>query len=618
MERVRSRRRAVLAMGTVLATASATLLVGCAPQSTLVAGSEVVVAVSDAFTSVNPDTSYGRGSETNADVALLTSTGFGYLDAHGATVLDTSFGTARLVARNPLTVTYTVNQGVDWSDGTQIDAADLLLSWAANSGSLNTPKFDDSRYVDSTTGRYSGDFPHEVVFFDGRVGGGLEKATTTPILGADGRSLTVTFDSPLADWSTLLEPGVPAHLLARRALHTKAGDAQAGKTAVLDAIQKHDAGRLHALADAWNNAYNLTSTPHDTGLLVSSGPYRIAKISATSVLLAANPRYAGIRHPTFEKLALRVSPDPLETARLLASGAVDVATPQPTLATAKALEAIPGVTVTSGAEARYEHLDLQFARGRHSAFTAEKVRRAFLETVPRRQIIAQLSSTSAPGGGEPKAPRVDSFVLRYGSPGYDQAIATNGSGEYASTDIADARRLLAEAGAVSPEVCILYDPSSPRRAAEFQLIQRSAAQAGFVVTDCSSPDWQGLLGVDGSYDAALFAWDTTRLGPTAQAAVFRSDAPLANFSHFADPASDAIIARLAETDDLAEQTALLTELDTRIWSQAYGLPLYAYPTLTAVSARVAGVTRSPLAGSVFWNAWTWRPAAASGATSNRP
>ena len=615
---MRQRRAIAFLMGAIALAG----LTACTPQNTLVTGSDVVVAVTDPFTSANADTSYGRSSETNADVQLLTSTGFGYPDQHGATVLDTSFGSAHLVTRSPLTVTYTINQGVDWSDGTQIDAADLLLAWAANSGSLNTPKFDDSRYVDAATGRYTGDFPRGVVFFDGRVGGGLEKATTTPTVGADGRSLTVTFGSPVADWSTLLEPGVPAHLLARQALHTKAGDSAAGKTAVLGAIQKHDTRRLHALANAWNNAYNLTSTPHDAGLLVSSGPFTIAKISGNRVILAANPRYSGDRRPSFEKLTLRVSPDPLETTRLLAGGDIDIATPQPSLATAKALAAVPGLTVTTGSEAQYEHLDLQFTRGKHATFTDEKVRRAFLETVPRQQIIQALSSPSgagtAAGGGDVRARVLDSFVLRYGASGYSQAIAKNGSRAYSAPDIEGARRLLSEAGVTSPEVCILYDPSSPRRVAEFHLIQQSADSAGFVVTDCSSPDWQGLLGVDGNYDAALFAWDTTRLGPTAQASVFRSDAALTNFTHYNDPDSDALIAQLAVTDDPAQQTALLTKLDTRIWSRAYGMPLYAYPTLTAVGPRVTGVTRSALAGSVFWDAWSWKPAAASGAPSTSP
>lgn len=595
---------------------AAGVLAGCTPQNTLVAGSDVVVAVADAFTSANPDTSYGRGSQTNADVALLTSTGFGYPDAHGATVLDSSFGTADLLSRTPLTVRYTVNQGVAWSDGTPIDAADLLLAWAANSGALNTPKFDDSVYVDAATGRYTGDFPKGVVFFDGRAGAGLEKATSNPVVGADGRSLTVTFSSALPDWSTVLEPGLPAHLLAREALHTKAGDAAGGKAAVLDAIQKHDTSQLHALAEAWNSAYNLTATPHDTRLLVSSGPYSIAKISGSRVSLAANPRYTGSRRPSFETLTLRVSPDPLETTHLMATGAIDIATPQPSETTAKALTAIPDVTVTAGTEARYEHLDLQFAQGKHATFTDEKVRRAFLDVVPRQQILTQVASPSAAGGGERGAKLLDSFVLRMGAAGYAAAIAKNGSAAYASPDVDAARALLAQAGASSPVVCILYDPSNPRRVTEFQLIQKSAALAGFVVTDCSSPDWEGLLGVDGNYDAALFAWDTTRLGPTAQSAVFRSDAALTNFNHFSDPDSDALIQQLTTTDDAAQQTALLTKLDTRIWSLAYGVPLYGYPTLTAVDARVTGVTRSTLAGSVFWNAWTWKPAAASGAPSN--
>ena len=610
------RARSVVAFA--VAAVAVAALAGCTPQSHLVAGSQVVVAVTDPFTSVNPATSYGRGSLTNVDVALLTSTGFGYSDDLGATVLDSSFGTATLLSRDPLTVKYTVNQGVDWSDGTPIDAADLLLAWAANSGALNTPKFDDSAYVDATTGRYTGDFPKGVVFFDGKVGAGLEKATATPVVGDDGRSLTVTFDSSVPDWSTLLEPGVPAHLLAREALGTKAGDAAAAKDAVLEAIQKPDLAKLHQLARAWDNSYNFTSTPRDRRLLVSSGPYSIAKISASSVTLTANPHYSGTRRPSFESFVLRVSPDPLETTRLLASGAVDVATPQPSDATAKALVAIPGLTVTTGSEARYEHLDLQFSQGKHSTFENENVRRAFLDTVPRRQILDQLGSSTGPGGGEQGAQLLDSFVLRFGSDGYAQAIATNGSGAFASTDLDAARRLLSEAGVSSPEVCILYDPSNPRRVDEFQLIQQSAARVGFVVTDCSSPDWQGLLGVDGSYDAALFAWDTTRLGPTAQASIFRSDAALANFSHYRDPDSDALIAQLATTDDPARQVALLTKLDTRIWSQSYGLPLYAYPTLTAVDARVTGVTRSPLVGSVFWDAWSWKPSTASGAPSNKP
>jgi peptide/nickel transport system substrate-binding protein len=60
-------------------------------------------------------------------------------------------------------------------------------------------------------------------------------------------------------------------------------------------------------------------------------------------------------------------------------------------------------------------------------------------------------------------------------------------------------------------------------------------------------------------------------------------------------------------------TRLLTEIDALVWDDAYGVPLFAYPTLTAVSAEVTGVTRSPLGRGVFWNAWDWAPAAETAA-----
>ncbi len=65
------------------------------------------------------------------------------------------------------------------------------------------------------------------------------------------------------------------------------------------------------------------------------------------------------------------------------------------------------------------------------------------------------------------------------------------------------------------------------------------------------------------------------------------------------------------SDDPAEVTRLLTEIDAEVWADAYGVPLFAYPTVTAVSADVTGVTRSPLARGVFWNAWDWAPTVAT-------
>ncbi|MES1212601.1 MAG: ABC transporter family substrate-binding protein, partial [Leifsonia sp.] len=102
-----------------------------------------------------------------------------------------------------------------------------------------------------------------------------------------------------------------------------------------------------------------------------------------------------------------------------------------------------------------------------------------------------------------------------------------------------------------------------------------------------------------------------RLGPAAASAVFASDSKLANFTRYSNPAVDRLIREVDASDDPAEVTRLLTEIDAHVWADAYGVPLFAYPTVTAVSADVTGVTRSPLARGVFWNAWDWAPTAPS-------
>lgn len=583
------------------------LLSGCT-TSTVVAGSEVGVAVAAPLTSLNPATSFGRSSSTNADIAGLTQGSFAYYDDGYRLIEDRSFGTAEIVAEDPLTVRYQMSPDARWSDGTPVDAADLLLAWAADSGVLNTPDFDDAPYVDPETGRYTADFPDDVVYFDGRSGAGLELATQTPQLGDDGRTLFVHFDEYVATWQTVLTPGVPAHAVQALATGRDYEDAETAKDELVAAILEGDTVALGPLARTWNDAYNLDEaagdrTPDDAALLLSSGPYAVTSIDADGVTLDVNTEYRGNRRPTIETIQVRYSPEPLETVELLAGGVVDIVTVEPTEEIAAALLEVDGVSVVAGTDSRIEHLDLQVADSRNGAFDDPLVRQAFLHVVPRQQILDALVTPV-----QPDAALLDSFLLRPGADGYADAIADNGSAAYATTDVDAAVELLTEAGVTDPRVCLLFDPASESRLQQFTLIQESAARAGFRVIDCSSPDWRGLLGVAGAYDAALFAWDTTRLGPGAAGAIYRSDSALANFTRYSNPEVDALVDELSRASDPAEQARLAAEIDAHLFDDAYGLPLFAYPTLTAISSDVENVTRSPLARGVFWNAWEWEPA----------
>jgi peptide/nickel transport system substrate-binding protein len=597
---------------------AATALSGCTEQDSVVAGSRATVAVTGSLTSFNANSSYGRASSLNADVASLTGSAFAYPDDAYALVHDTSFGTAEVTERDPLTVRYTIADDVVWSDGVPVTPADLLLAWVANSGSLDTPDLDLDAYIDPETGRF-GELPDDTVYFDGARGRGLELATQTPQLGDDGRSLFVHYDAFTTGWETALAPGLPAHVVASRALDLPLRDADTDATAdpdaaeageaqqaLVDAITEGDTETLSAIANVWNGGYDLTGTAPDPELLVANGPYLVSAVADGAVTLTANPRYRGSRAPTIETIVLTTVSDPAELVRRLSEGEVDVASPTPDADLAGELSDIPGLTVTAGSEATFEHLDLQFADSKSGVFDDERVRQAFLHVVPRQQILDELVAPVQADAG-----LLDSFVVRPGADGYDDTIADNGSGEYQSTDVDTAERLLDEAGVTSPEVCILYDRADERRVAEFELIQTSAARAGFRVTDCSRPDWSSLLGVAGAYDAALFAWDTTRLGPSAIAAVFRSDSAIANLNRFADPDADALVDEITGSEDPEVQSAALRKLDAILWAEAYGLPLFAHPTLTAVSDRLTGVTRSPLARGVLWNAWAWAPASPS-------
>ncbi len=602
--------------GAAALVVAAAALAGCTHEDRVVDGSRATVAVTSSLTSLNPDSSYGRASALNADVAYLTGSSFAYPDAAYGLVEDASFGTAELVADDPLTVRYTIADGVTWSDGVPVTPADLLLAWAANSGALDTPDVDPDDYVDADTGRID-PLPEGIVHFDGARGRGLELATATPEIGDDGRSLVVHFDEFTPGWRTALAPGLPAHIVASRALELplREGDADAvsdpdadsarsAQDALVDAVETVDTAELSAIANVWNSGYDLTGAAPDPELLVASGPYRVTAVSDGSVTLGANPRYRGSRAPAIETLVLETVQDPDELVRRFESGRVDVASPAPDADIASALAEVEGVTVTAGAQATFEHIDLQFADSKSGVFGDPRVRAAFLHVVPRQQIVDDLVRPV-----QTDAAMLDSFVVRPGADGYDETIEENGSSAYQSTDAEAAVALLADAGVTSPEVCILFDPADERRVAEFGLIQSSAARAGFRVTDCSRREWSAMLGVPGAYDAALFAWDTTRLGPAAVAAVFRSDSTVANFNRFSDPDADALVDRITGTDDAGEQTAALRELDALLWGEAYGLPLFAHPTLTAVSDRVEGVTRSPLARGVLWNAWAWEPGA---------
>src|SRR6185312_72351 len=234
---MRSRR-----VGSVLAclVILALTLSGCSAP-VLVEGTSITVAASQSFYSYNPKTSYGN-STANSSIVAATNSQFNYYDDDPALVTDPSFGSYEVLSHDPFTVKYTIRDGVSWSDGTPVDAADLLLAWAANSGALNTKGFDASRYIDRETGKFTSAFPKDVVYFDGFSGNGLQLVTKAPVIGDGGNSITLSYDHYFVDWRLVFGVGVPAHVVAGKALGIT--DHQKAKDALVKAITNDDHAAL--------------------------------------------------------------------------------------------------------------------------------------------------------------------------------------------------------------------------------------------------------------------------------------------------------------------------------------------------------------------------------------
>nr|WP_232842375.1 ABC transporter substrate-binding protein [Terrimesophilobacter mesophilus] len=581
--------------------------------------------MSQPFFSLNDRTSFGN-SPANSAVLQAVDSSFNRYDAASELVTDTSFGQYTLLSNDPLTVKFTIADGVTWSDGVPVDAADLLLAWVANSGARNSKGVSDSAYRDPETGRYSAPFPGDVVHFDGSLSEGLQYATTTPVIGEDGRSLTVTWDRYVVDWALTLQVGLPAHVVASRALglplakDSDAGagdapdadrlrDARAAKGRLIDAIVDDDTAALSAIANTWNSDFDLDAMPDDPSLLLTNGPYLISAFtSGESMTLSANPRYHGVHAPAIETIDIRFLADPLDQVAALRDGTVDVIVPRAGPEVVTALAAIPGATVLTGIDGTFEHLDLRFAKGRHSTFEDPRVRQAFLMVVPVQEI------TDAAVGSDLAADAArSSLVFLPGAAGYDAAVAANGSADYSTPDVAGAKRLLEDAGVSKPAVCILFDPSNPKRIEEYDLIRDSAARAGFVVSNCSSPDWLNLLGTPGTYDASIFAWSSTNQSVAGLQSIFGTGGR-GNFNGFSDPEVDSLLSQLSVTPDAARQRVIRVRLDSALYASAYGIPLYQDPAVVAHNASVSGIAIAPLAPGILWNVWEWAPVTAQNPT----
>ncbi|WP_159617933.1 ABC transporter family substrate-binding protein [Arthrobacter zhaoguopingii] len=553
-------------------------------------GGEIRVVEVNAFSSFNSGTAEGN-VDINGTVAYLTHSGFNYINNDLEVVPNEDFGTYEVVSEDPLSVKYTVNEEVAWSDGEPVDAGDMLLAWAVQSGHFNDATTDEAGEVTSGSSYfdYAGD----------TSGLGL---TDVPEISDDGRSITLNYSEPYSDYETAFGTmteggiGMPAHVVAEKA-------GLADEDALIELIQTAPEGdpekpverpELQAVADFWNTGFDTKSLPTDTSLFLSNGPFIVSDMTPDqSMTLVRNEDYNWGPEPKIDEVTIRYIGEAPAQVQALQNGEVDIIAPQASADTAEQLEGLEGIEVLRGNELSYDHLDLNFS----GVFAEENVREAFMKTVPRQQIVDTIIKKL-----NPEAAPLDSQLYLADQERYEEARENNGSEEYAEADIEGARELLAGA---TPEVRIMYNRDNPNRLDAYTLIAESASQAGFKVVDggLGASDWGAALG-NGTYDATIFGWINSGVGVAGVPQIFKSDAG-SNFNGFSDPEADKLMDELIRETDPAAQEDLQVQIDKLIWDSKYGLPLFQLPGLNAHTDQVAGMEYMPNQTGIWWNFWDW-------------
>ena len=501
------------------------------------ARSTVVIHETNAFTSLNtgtPDTNL----TTNTDIAYMTGMGFNYYDDKKNLVANTVLGSYKVIKNksNDFRVQWTVNPGRVWSDGTPIDARDMLIGHVLSSSAyskaagLGDPNDEKNPPAFNSLG-YGGTYDSHIV--------GL------PTISADGMSVTLKFDAPVPNWE-LYGPGIsPAYTYLELANGLKGlqsvADNNKAKDAVVKAIQTKDTATLKKIAKVWNEAYNITTIDSSTNplLLVSNGAYLVnSAVKDQSVTLKPNPKYNSGPKTTgsIDTVVFRFIADGTAAAQALANGELDMYQGQATADAVTQLKAMKGVTVLGGTNACYEHVDLRTAanQGTKDVYTGpfaasspngKALRQAFLLAYPRQEIMDKIVKPI-----NATANLMNSLLVFPKEPGYADMVAKNGSSKFTSGTqddrtaqaLALVKKYYPDASATNGAVKVRLlwgQPTNARRAAEAALVKAALAKAGFDVNTTPTSGWSRYL-ADTKYDAMFFAWVKSAITQKGNADLF--------------------------------------------------------------------------------------------------
>ena len=524
-------------------------------------GGDIVVAVDRAPAGWNAGSARGAAASTAEEEAPLLPSAF-VLRPSGKIAYNNDMLAAEpeVVGQDPAMVVYRINPHAVWNDGTgrtyPVTAQDFIYTWRSRDG------HDRSLPVATTAGYDS----------------------ISSIVGSDGdRTVTVTFDTPYADWRGLFSRLEPYWFAAARS-----------------GADPTDAAQI---ADP---QLEIAFTALDTVPRFSAGPFMIDRVGPGGVTVEVpNPRWYGhlapsLRSITFRPFAARDAVLAFLDKKLDAFRAEA----GPDLVAQLSMMVDVGFQVAAGFSR--EHLQLNTT----DPFLRDgTLRRAILAAIDVQDLI---EATVKPF--YPDAQQLYSHNLVPGETGYTDVIRQVDPAA-GHDDLDAARKLLAGAGYTgigaagalkTPDgrhVTIAFaHTDTPVRDKSASLVAAYLGRLGITVTDRVTRDMTATLAHRDFGIAELDSAGTPLLGTTAR---LWGTGAAANYTGWGDPGSDVLLDQAAREMDAAKQAALLNRQDRILTAADVDLPLYRRPVVFASYERWVGLRANESGGFFTYNTQEW-------------
>ncbi|HUY30972.1 MAG TPA: ABC transporter family substrate-binding protein [Acidimicrobiales bacterium] len=550
----------IVAAGSMIGGLAATTAGASKPVAHASSGKSVSVALDEQIAGFNVLTS----ADNNFDLAQIINNVWPetFLTTNKLNLVMNSqlLDSATQTSTSPQTIVYKINPKATWSDGVPITAADFIYNWHAQSGL--------KKYTDK------GGKPYDVA-----SSAGYNQISS--ITGSNGgKTVTVKFSTPFADWKSLFGPMVPAHIAE------KVG---------------------------WNTGFNSYKNA------ISGSWYTIASYKTNQFLvLKANPKYWG-KAPGLKTVTFTwVSTDDSEPTGLQ-NGELQVINPASVSQSLVAqANKIPGTVhqVVPGLE--FEHFDFNEA----NPYLAHlDVRKAIAYGTNRKQIIADTVGAIAP-----KTVPLGNRMLMPNQPGY-----VNNGAAYDTVNVAKAKSLLSSSGfkmgsdgyfhpTFGPEagqdftLNIETTSGNPVRAETVQLFQAQMQQIGIKIIPVFK-DAATFFGTDlpsGQFDIGEFAWVSTPFlsgNQSIYCSYTLGSQCGSNWNHFANASVTELMQAGSTATHPAAEIADYNKADALLWKNMVTLPLYQKPQYFAWTNKLHNVLPNPSSVGVTWNLFDWRTAA---------